>query len=250
MKARAILSVALVAMALIVFVKFHFIKYEGGGGYVLWKDDNAYLFMYDRPFGYRLSAMSYILEPVKEYFYAPALPAVDKWNLSIIRITPAGVERHDQESAVDIDDFTAIDGEIYADCPGGVCKLTNGRFQLISGQEEQKMGGEGRLSKGEFAAVDGWSKRAINRARTGDDSGHYEFTINLGEGTKLVMRGGIPFQSTFFALITHPRESGTTNSALGESAPKSIISSFPGESKEHISIIGKWQASHLLWRDQ
>jgi len=205
MKARTILSVAIIAIALLVFVKFHFIKYEGGGGYVLWKDDAAYLFMYDAYSGYRLSTMLYILEPVKEYFYAPVLPEIDKRNLAIIRITPAGVERHDQESTVDIEDFTAIDGEIYAHCPGGVCKLTNGRFQLISGQEEQKMGGEGRLSKGEFAAVDGWSKRAINRARTGDDSGHYEFTINLGEGAKLVMRGGNPV-SVDLLRPDHPSE--------------------------------------------
>jgi hypothetical protein len=159
MKARVIIAIALAAIALVFFFKLHFIKYTGGGGDVLWKDDEAYLFMYDRPFGYRLSILSYLLEPAKEYFYAPEPATDNKWNLSIIRITSAGAEHHDQESTVDIDDFTPVNGEIYAECPGGICRLTGSQFQLIADQEEQNMGGEGRLSKGEFASANGWSKR-------------------------------------------------------------------------------------------
>jgi hypothetical protein len=48
MKARVIIAIALAAIALVFFFKLHFIKYTGGGGDVLWKDDEAYLFMYDR----------------------------------------------------------------------------------------------------------------------------------------------------------------------------------------------------------
>src|SRR5579862_8338779 len=117
MKARVTMAVALAAaMVLMVAVQLHFIRDEGGGGDVVWKDDEAFLFMYDRPIGYRISILSYLLEPIKEYFYAPAIAGDDKWSLSIIRITPTGVERHDQETTADIYDFTPIDGDIYAHC--------------------------------------------------------------------------------------------------------------------------------------
>jgi len=192
MKIRGVIGIALAAIVLMIVVKLHVIRDEGGGGYVLWKDDEAYLFMYDRPIGYRLNMLSYLLEPVKEYFRAPALATDGKLTISIIRISSAKAERHDQESTVGFDYITPIDGEIYAHCPGGICKLAAGQFQLISDQEEQKMGGDGRLSKGEFTEVNGWSKRGVKGAWVGDEAGRYEFSIDLSDRTRLVVRGGNP----------------------------------------------------------
>jgi hypothetical protein len=167
-KAKVTIVIVLAAVVGVSLVKLRFIRDEGGGGWALWRNDEAYLFMYDRPIGYRISILNYLLEPIWEYFYAPALPEDDTWNLSVIRITPAGEERHDQQSVAPIDRFTVVNGGIYAHCPGGVCKWTGTRFQLLSDQEEQKMGGEGRLSKEESAGAGGWSSRGIREGSVGD----------------------------------------------------------------------------------
>lgn len=192
MKAKVTIAAAIAAIALLVFLKVHVIKDEGGRGYVLWRADEAYLFMDDRPIGYRISVLGYLLEPIMEYFYAPAIPHDEKLDLAIIKITPAGVERHDQTSTVGIGAFTPIDGEIYARCPGGICKWTGTQFQLISDQEEQKIGAEGAL-KMDFADINGWSKREVKAAWAGDTpSKPYEFSIDLSQGIKLLVRGDNP----------------------------------------------------------
>ena len=192
MKAKVTIAIVLAAVVGLAVVRLRFIRDEGGGGSVLWRSDEAYLFLYDRPIGYRFSILSYLMEPIWEYFYAPAPPEDDAWNLSIIRITPAGAERHDQESSVPIRDFTPIDGGIYAHCPGGVCKWTGTGFQLLSDQEEQEMGGEGRLSKGEFAEANGWGARGIKEGSVGDKPDPYEFSIDLYDHVQVVVRGDNP----------------------------------------------------------
>jgi len=53
------------------------------------------------------------------------------------------------------------------------------------------MGGEGVL-QGEFAGIEGWSKRGIKGESVGDHPGHYEFSIDLGKEIKLLVRGGNP----------------------------------------------------------
>ena len=192
MKAKGAITVVLAVIIFGSIVKLHFILDEGGGGYVLWKKDEAYLLMYDRPIGYRISILGYLLMPIREYFYAPAIPVDDKWALAVVRITPAETERYSQQSTVEIRNFTPIESEIYAHCPGGLCKWTGSEFHLISGQEEQEIGGEDHLSKREFANVSGWSKLGIKGTSVGDDPGQYELSINLDTRTTLQVRGGNP----------------------------------------------------------
>ena len=191
-KVRATIAVVLAAIAMMAFVKLHFLRDENGGGEVLWNADEAYLVMADNPVGYRISLLGYLLESFKEHFYAPALANDDKLILSIIRITPNGAERHVAESTVGISAITPIGGEIYAKCSGGVCKWTGMRFQLLSDREETDMGGQGRLSEGEFGNVNGWSRRGINATRVGRNPSHVDFPINLNGRITLLVHEGNP----------------------------------------------------------
>jgi hypothetical protein len=187
---RAMVVIVLIVVALGFSAKLDFIKDDGGGGYFLWKDDQAFLFMFDRPIGYRMSVVRYLVEPILEYFHGVALSADDTSILTIVRITPAGVERREQEPTLGFYDVTPIDNQIYTRCPGGVCVLSEMSFQLMSDQDEQKV--EGSLSRKDFENVDGWSRRSVTGAHVGQKTTPYEFSISLSDGDKLLVRGSNP----------------------------------------------------------
>jgi hypothetical protein len=63
---------------------------------------------------------------------------------------------------------------------------------LLSDQEEQGMAGEARLSKGDFANIDGWSRRGINATRAGRDHNQAEFSIDLGGQINILVGEGNP----------------------------------------------------------
>jgi hypothetical protein len=196
---RKVLLIALVLIAVGAMVafprmKFHFIRSAGGGGELLWKNDEAYLFLYDRPFGYYLSGAQWLAEPVNEYFYAPAIPDDDANLLTILHVTPSEVERHMQKSKIGIDSFTPLGDAIYAGCPGGICKWTGSQFELITSEAEQKMGGRSHLSNdwNEFTDASGWSKRAMRATVPGQPPIHNQFSIAVSKQLKLWVTEGNP----------------------------------------------------------
>jgi hypothetical protein len=190
LKKKATFAVALIVVALAALVKFDFIKDEGGGGYFLWKNDQAFLFMFDRPIGYRLSVIRYLAEPILALFHAVAFSADDTSILTIVRITPAGTERSEQEPTVGFYDITPVDNQIYTRCPGGICELSGMRFQILSEKNEEKV--EGNLSRKDFEDINGWSRRSLIGTHVGEESAPYEFSISLSNGDKLLVRGGNP----------------------------------------------------------
>jgi hypothetical protein len=190
LKTKGAVAIVVVVLTLAAFIKLHFIRDEGGGGYLLWKDDQALLFMGESPIGYRMSVVRYAVEPILKFFHGVAHSADETSILTIIRITPAGVGRSGQESTVGYYDITPIDGQIYAQCAGGICALSGMKFQLLSEQDEQKI--EGSLSRKDFESPDGWSRRTIWPAHVGQKSTPYEFSISLSDGDGLLVRGGNP----------------------------------------------------------
>ena len=192
---RAKVAIVLVVIALATFVKLHFTRDEGGGGYFLWKDDQAFLLMGSSPIGYRMSAVRYLVEPILEFFHGGVLSADEASILTIVRITPAGVERSEQESTVGFYDVTPVNGQIYARCAGGICALSGTKFQLLSEQDGDKV--EGSLSRTDFENLNGWSRRTIWPAHVGAKTTAYEFSISLSDGDKLLVRGGNPVSVDF-----------------------------------------------------
>lgn len=189
LRQRAVIAIVLIVVALAIFVKLDFIKDEGGGGYILWKDDQAFLFMGGSPIGYRMSVVRYLVEPILELFHAVALPADETSILTVVRITPAGVERSEQGSIVGYYDISPIHDQIYARCAGGICVLSGMRFQLLSDWDEQRTGS---LSRTDFESPKGWSRRTIWPAHVGEKTAPYEFSISLSDGENLLVRGGNP----------------------------------------------------------
>lgn len=175
-------------------MKFCLIRADGGGGDLLWRDDEAYLFMFDRPFGYHLSGADLLAEPIKEYFHSPAIPENDSYAITIVHITSSAVDRHVQKSTIGIHSFTPLGNAIYAVCPGGICKWNGAQFELITGEEEQQIGGRDRLidDRKEFTDLNGWSRRLIwpDRPRGTPVRGRY--SIEVGKQFTLLVTEGNP----------------------------------------------------------
>lgn len=195
-KKKLIVAVFLVLGAVVALplIKFYLIKSDGGGGDLLWRNDEAYLFLYDGPVGYHLSCAAWLMEPINEFFYAPAPPENHAVFMTVLHISPSGVERHIQESKISINSLTPLGETIYSSCPGGICKWTGARFELISNEEEQKMGGWKHLSNdwSEFANADGWSKRMIRSVGPGETTVHGQYSIEVGNQIKILVTEGNP----------------------------------------------------------
>lgn len=195
MKKKMLIAAALLAVVALPLVKLCLIRSDGGGGYLIWKNNEAYLFLYDGPVGYRLSFAALLMEPINEFFYAPASPENHTVFTTILHISPSGVERRIQESPNGITDITPIGNTIYSWCPGGVCKWTGAQFELISNEEEQKMGGLKPLmmnDQSEFTNADGWSKRLILAVGPEETPVHGQFSIEVGDQIKILVTEGNP----------------------------------------------------------
>lgn len=175
-------------------MKFYLIRADGGGGELFWHNDEAYLFMFDRPFGYHLSGAELLAEPIKEYFYTPAVPENDGHGLITIHVTSSAVVRHVQKSTVGINSFTPLGNAIYAICPGGICRWSGAQFELITSQDEQNMGGRDRLINDwkEFTNVNGWSRRLIRAVGPGETPIHGQFSIEVNRQFVLLVTEGNP----------------------------------------------------------
>jgi hypothetical protein len=190
MKIKILLIALAVAVALASFMNVYLVRIDCGGGGLLWKGDTAYMFMGDCKAGVKMSLIRYLMEPIMEYFHAPAVPEHSKFVLTAFRVSPAGVERY--VSQTDLSDLSTIGSEIYARCPGGVCKWTGDRFVLIAAEEEKRLFGNSTLSRGEFTNVNGWSKRGIQSSALYQETIHYELPVELNEELSLSVRGSNP----------------------------------------------------------
>ncbi len=207
-KALFFLALVVISAALLFpRIKLHLIREDGGGGVLLSKDNEAYLCMFDRLFGYYMSGAQLLAEPINNYLHSPTIPRNDSHALTIIHVTRLTVERHFQKSTIGIDSFTPIGDSIYATCPGGICKWSGVRFELISSEEEQKMGGRNQLDNDwkEFTAVDGWSRHSIKAVGPAGAAVHDQYSVDVSKQFVLLVTEGNP-TSVYLQRPNQPKE--------------------------------------------
>lgn len=192
MKKRVVIIIVLVTIAVMLLVRLHVIKYERSDGELLWNDDEAYLFMREATSGYRPTVLELVIEPLREYFYAPALPSENTSSFTVTRITPSGVEDSETIPPLHLARVTPLRGGIYAECLQSVCKWSGKEFQVISKEDADKIGGESRLTREDFSNVNGWSRHEIRSSLPGQNMPPYTFSAGLNHGTKLVVSGYNP----------------------------------------------------------
>ena len=193
MKRKLLIATLLATIVIVLFVRVNLVRYEESSGLLLWNDSEAYLLVSFSATGFRLSLLDYYaLEPLKEYFYAPN-PGTDQTGaFTIMRITPTGVESYEPKHHLALQNITPLADGIYAECGGRVCKLTGMDFREVSKEEEQKIGGENRLTRDDFSNVNGWSRRRFWGSPAREPGQPWAFSASLKDGTKLTVSGGNP----------------------------------------------------------
>jgi hypothetical protein len=177
MKKRLTLAVLVIAAAVLVLGKIYIIRDDSGGD-LLWNSNEAYLFMDVRRRGFEMRYLEYPWVMLQEFFYGVRGINDQRTSVTVIHITASGVERHvveasDEEQANTPDFLTPLQGYIYANYHGSLCKWTGNKFETATEEEQRRLGGTNRLIEENMER--GWSKRGF-----GEESSNYEFAVDVG----------------------------------------------------------------------
>ncbi len=160
--------------------KIYFVR-EDSGGEVLWNTDQAYLFIGVTRRGFHCRYLQYPWVVFQGYVGAPPPADDERTSRTVIRVTQSGVERHVLDIADNVpgaspDFYTPLDGHIYANCTGVLCRWTGGTFETASEDENRRVG-INHLIPDIDTEVQGWSKRGIG---AGPQSNFARLTADVG----------------------------------------------------------------------
>lgn len=127
---------------------------------VLWNSREAYLFVNIIHRGYRFSTIGYLIEFVKEYFYAGATVRNESYTTIAFKITEDGVRRYAPQP-ISFQDFRTREGIVYASHDRQTWKLGDTTFGQVSADEQQSIPPTGPR---DFTSVGGWSRRTMGGA--------------------------------------------------------------------------------------
>jgi hypothetical protein len=176
MKKRLTLAVLVIAVAILVFGKIYIIRDDSGGN-LLWNSNEAYLFMDVKRRGFEIRYLEYPWVMIKESLYGVRLPDDQRTTVTVVHITASGVERHvveasDEEQANTPDFYTPLQGYIYANCEGFLCRWTGNKFETAIEEEQRRLGGTDQLIEKNMEK--GWFKRGF-----AEGSSNYEFAVDV-----------------------------------------------------------------------
>jgi hypothetical protein len=180
---------------------------EGAGGFVIWNQSEAYLFVQIDLRGSHASLLEFPWILLKELLVVGIFPNETRAFLVVIRVTSSRVERHlvnltdrsDGGAGSDPSRFTPIGEHIYADCPslGGLCRWAGDHFEHATQEERSDISPDRHSSQGRLTTDDfendpnGWSRRVfvagpIDRSFSVEISNQFRLLLNnVGEkGTK------------------------------------------------------------------
>jgi hypothetical protein len=165
-----------------------YIMRDDGGGQILWNENEAYLFLSMAHRGFKMNYAEYAWVSFKQYFGGMPFPNDQHVFITVIRITPSGIERHlvdtlSADPGAGPQRFTPLKGTIYANCDGILCKWTGEGFASATVVEQRDLGGIANLSATDFRNVNGWSKVSVGKASVG-----HEVSIEMNNHSTLVVR--------------------------------------------------------------
>jgi len=202
-----ILIVAIAIIGSAAFLNLYYLR-DDNAGQILWKSNEAYLCMGIVRRGFRVRLAEYPWIALQEWLNVPAFPSDRRAFLTIIRVTPLGVDRHIGKVSGDpaeIPDLLTPLGEtIYANCQGTLCKWAGTHFETATRAEQERLDGTTRLVADIDTTVNGWSKRGI-----GTVAGNAEYSIDLGkEFTLRVRQGNVYKAGELYSAVVELHHSG------------------------------------------
>jgi|ERR1700722_2795255 hypothetical protein len=121
---------------------------ESSHGFVIWNENEAYLFVKINRMGYKASFLKVPWILLREVLTVGVEPSEIRGVLVVIRVTSSSVERHvvqmDRSNGgpgSDPERLTPIDGHIYAFCPfQGLCRWAGDHFEPATQEERSNIG--------------------------------------------------------------------------------------------------------------
>lgn len=159
-KDRLVGALILAAAALITILAFFQIYYLGcsGDADLLWKGNTAYLLVHGERRGYHTSYLGYSGQVIKGYFGAGSLPDDVAPYTLILRITPSGVQRYEENRSLSI--FTPWGENLYAwHSDGRLLKWMGTRFDEASVEERKRFPTWPSIPPKSIDNAGGWSAR-------------------------------------------------------------------------------------------
>jgi hypothetical protein len=182
LKLTVLIAVLVIAIMVVGFGKIYAF-HDDCGGELLWNADEAYLFIGVARQGFRISYLEYPWVILKESLYGVRLPDDQRTSVTVVHITASGVEHHvvemlDEQPPNNPILYTRLQGNIYANCEGYLCKWTGNKFEVATEEEQHRLGGTSQLVEKNMEK--GWSQRGFGGAPT-----DYQFAVDVGQTFKL-----------------------------------------------------------------
>jgi hypothetical protein len=186
----AVIIVGIVAVAIgwIAFGRLYYLR-DDSGGQLLWKNDECYLFAHVARRGYRIKVLEYPARVLTGWLGVVPIPSDQRVFLTVIRVTPSGIERHDLSVGEETWEipafFTPVGATIYANCHGTLCKWVDGHFENTTAEDKKNLDGIYHLPPEVDGPINGWYKRGV-----GSVVGDIHFSIDIGNATRLRIQEG------------------------------------------------------------
>jgi hypothetical protein len=94
--------------------------------------------------------------------------------------------------------FTPLEGHIYANCQGSLCRWSGTGFEPATEQERQRFDGTSRLSPEIDTTVNGWTKRGV---ASGPANAYARLTADVG-GRFTLLEKSDPIGRTGYAAVS------------------------------------------------
>lgn len=219
-----VLAVLLLAVAVAVVSSKIYVLRDYGGGFLLWNGNEAYLFMDISRRGFQITYMEYPWVVLKELLYGVREPDNQRTSVTVVHITPSGVERYvlpaeDEQQANTPDLYKVVEDHIYANYHGHAYKWTGSEFERATEEEQHRYDETNQVIAGDVEKYrGGWSQRGVGGSDYAADVGG-KFTLQVKD--KVMREGGAGILSIvlirpgqgleeIYHLDQHPRRVGKT----------------------------------------
>ena len=185
MKKRLTVLLAVVFFITVVALAFGktYVVRDDWDGKLLWSSNEAYLFISMHRRGFQIGYWEYPWVLVEELLNGVRSLDDQRTSVSVVHMTTSGVDHHvvemlDEQPGNAPNAYTPLQGYIYANCEGQLCKWNGNKFETATEEEQRRFDGTNQLTEKNIDK--GWSNRDFWEASTDD-----QFVVDVSSDLKL-----------------------------------------------------------------